>query len=131
MRRHKHLFEQVVSFGNLLGAARDALLGRRLRQPGASFYANLEHEVVDLQSELASETYEPGDYHYFRIHEPKERVVAAAPFRDRVVHHAIVRVVKPLFEKRFIEDSFACRQAKERMPPCVGRCTLPSDFRMP
>ena len=75
MRRHKHLFEEVVSFDNLLGAARDALRGRRLRQPGASFYASLEEQVVDLQSELSSETYQPGDYHYFRIYEPKERVV--------------------------------------------------------
>ena len=112
MRRHKHLFEEVVSFDNLLGAARDALRGRRLRQPGASFYASLEQHVVDLQSELSSETYQPGDYHYFRIYEPKERVVAAAPFRDRVVHHAIVRVVQPIFEKRFIEDSFASRPGK-------------------
>ena len=70
MRRHKHLFEEVVSFDNLLGAARDALRGRRLRQPGASFYASLEQHVVDLQSELSSETYQPGDYHYFRIYEP-------------------------------------------------------------
>ena len=60
MRRHKHLFEEVVSFDNLLGAARDALRGRRLRQPGASFYASLEEQVVDLQSELSSETYQPG-----------------------------------------------------------------------
>lgn len=112
MRRHKHLFEEVVSFDNLMGAARDALRGRRLRQPGASFYASLEEQVVDLQSELSSETYQPGDYHYFRIYEPKERVVAAAPFRDRVVHHAIVRVVQPIFEKRFIEDSFASRPGK-------------------
>ena len=44
MRRHKHLFEEVVSFDNLLGAARDALRGRRLRQPGASFYASLEEQ---------------------------------------------------------------------------------------
>lgn len=95
-----------------MGAARDALRGRRLRQPGASFFASLEEQVVDLQSELSSETYQPGDYHYFRIYEPRERVVAAAPFRDRVVHHAIVRVVQPIFEKRFIEDSFASRPGK-------------------
>jgi len=59
-----------------------------------------------------SGTYQHGDYHYFQIHEPKERTVAAAPFRDRVVHHAGGRVVEPLFERRFIEDSFACRKGK-------------------
>lgn len=66
MRRHKHLFEQVVRFENLLDAARVALRGQRLHQPGASFYANLEQEVVDLQAELVSQAYEPGDYLYFR-----------------------------------------------------------------
>ena len=112
MRRHKHLFEQVVSFQNLLAAARAALQGRRSRQPGAAFYADLESQVVDLQAELSTGVYRPGDYHYFQIHEPKERTVAAAPFRDRVVHHAIVRVIQPIFEKRFIEDSFASRPGK-------------------
>jgi len=65
--------------------------------------------VVRLARELEDGSYRPGDYHYFTIHEPKERVVAAAPFRDRVVHHALVRVLEPLFEPRFIEDSYACR----------------------
>lgn len=112
MRRHKHLFEQVVSLHNLLAAARGALRGKRCREPGASFYAGLESHVVDLHTELSTDVYRPGAYHYFRIHEPKERIVAAAPFRDRVVHHAVVRVIQPLFERRFIEDSFACRPGK-------------------
>ncbi len=59
-----------------------------------------------------SGTYRHGSYTYFTIYEPKERLVAAAPFRDRVVHHAIVRVIEPIFERRFIEDSFACRRGK-------------------
>lgn len=112
MHRHKHLFDQVVSFDNVLAAARDALRGKRSRQPGASFYTDLEKHVVDLHAELSGGVYSPGDYHYFRIYEPKERLVAAAPFRDRVVHHAIVRVIQPLFERRFIEDSFASRPGK-------------------
>ncbi len=112
MRRHKHLFDQVVSLENLFAAARDALRGKRLRQPGAAFFADLEKEVFALHEELADGSYQPGSYHYFTIHEPKQRVVAAAPFRDRVVHHAIVRVIQPLFESRFIEDSFACLPGK-------------------
>ena len=54
----------------------------------------------------------PAPYTYFDIHEPKLRRVAAAPFRDRVVHHALVRVLEPIFEKKFIEDSYACRKGK-------------------
>lgn len=80
--------------------------------PGAAFLGELEHEVVALHHELRSGRYRPGPYHYFEIHEPKPRIVACAPFRDRVVHHAIVRVLEPLFEPRFIEDSYACRKAR-------------------
>ncbi|MBN1345073.1 MAG: hypothetical protein JXQ73_20430 [Phycisphaerae bacterium] len=112
MHRHRHLFERVCSFDNLYAAARKALSGKRTKLPGASFLGDLEKELVSLRQELASETYQHGGYHYFLIHEPKERLVAAAPFRDRVVHHAIVRVIEPIFERRFIEDSFACRRGK-------------------
>ena len=86
--------------------------GKRGRQPGAAFFLELENEVVALEEELNSGDYRPGAYHYFMIHEPKQRLVAAAPFRDRVVHHAIVRVIQPIFEQRFIEDSFASRPGK-------------------
>jgi retron-type reverse transcriptase len=112
MKRHKHLFEQAASLANLLGAAKQALLGKRSRQPGASFFMDLEKELVLLHEELQCGSYRPGAYHYFTIREPKERLVAAAPFRDRVVHHAVVRVIQPLFERRFIEDSFASRPGK-------------------
>ena len=112
MHRAKHLFERVCSFENLRVAARKALRGKRGRMPGAAFFGDLENELVSLHRELATGAYEHGGYHYFRIFEPKERLVAAAPFRDRVVHHAIVRVIEPIFERRFIEDSFACRPGK-------------------
>lgn len=102
----------MVSWDNLLAAARAALRGKRGSAPGATFLADLEHEVVALQRELRAGDYQPGAYHYFAIQDPKPRVVACAPFRDRVVHHAIVRVVEPLFERRFIEDSFACRRGR-------------------
>jgi retron-type reverse transcriptase len=112
MHRYKYLFEQVVSFENVLAAALEALRGKRWCEPGASFYADLERRVVDLQAELSGEVYRPGEYHYFRIHEPKERLVVAAPFRDGVVHHAIVRVIQPIFERRFIEDAYASHPGK-------------------
>jgi len=91
------------------------------------FFADWEREVVRLERELREGSYRPGAYFYFTITEPKERVVAAAPFRDRVlarlpaslfpsassvVHHALVRVIEPRFEPRWIEDSYACRKGK-------------------
>jgi hypothetical protein len=64
-----------------------------MRSPGFEFLLELERELIELREELLSGSYLPGDYHYFQIYEPKCRTVAAAPFRDRVVHHAIIRVV--------------------------------------
>ena len=112
MHSHHHLFEKIATLENLIAAAHAALRGKRMRMPGAAFLADFEKEVVLLHEELWAGSYRHGGYTYFTIHEPKERLVAAAPFRDRVVHHAIVRVIEPIFENRFIEDSFACRRGK-------------------
>jgi RNA-directed DNA polymerase len=57
-------------------------------------------------------TYQPGPYHSFFIHDPKKRLISAAPFRDRVVHHALYRVIEPIWERRFIHDSYANRVEK-------------------
>jgi hypothetical protein len=102
----------VASFENLLSAAREALRGKRARAPGAAFFAALEHEVAALHRELREGRYRHRPYHYFQIHDPRTRTVAAADFRDRVVHHAIVRVIEPLFEGRLIEDTYACRKGR-------------------
>ncbi|MCD6460538.1 group II intron reverse transcriptase domain-containing protein [bacterium] len=112
MRRAKNLFDDVCSYENLYAAARLALKGKRGKYPAARFFAESEKEIVRLRAELISETYRHGGYTYFTIYEPKERLVGATPFRDRVVHHAVVRVIEPILEKRFIEDSFACRPGK-------------------
>jgi RNA-directed DNA polymerase len=111
-RRFGDLFEQVVSLGNLFAAAKKALRGRGLKMPAVAFAADLETEVVALSHELRSGSYRPGAYHYFEIFEPKRRLVAAAPFRDRVVHHAICRVIEPIWERRFIAHNYACRPGK-------------------
>ena len=112
MKRHKGLWEKVVAIENVAEAARETMRGKRGKSAGARFFCDWEREVVRLERELREGSYRPGPYHYFRITDPKERTVAAAPFRDRVVHHALVRVIEPLFEPRFIEDSYACRKGK-------------------
>ncbi|MCY2967454.1 MAG: reverse transcriptase/maturase family protein [Planctomycetota bacterium] len=68
--------------------------------------------MLRLQDELRTGTWQPGAYYNFRIRDPKPRLISAAPFRDRVVHHAVVNVLEPLFERRFIHDSYACRKGK-------------------
>lgn len=77
-----------------------------------AFERNIEEELFKLQSELVSKTYMPGAYREFTIYERKERKISAAPYRDRVVHHALCNIVEPVFEKSFIFDSYACRKGK-------------------
>jgi len=112
LKTHKHLYPQITSFDNLHLAFKAARRGKRSRPDIAEFEFNLEGNLLDLQKELQEETYQPGSYHNFQIFDPKPRLISAASFRDRVVHHALCRVIEPLFERRFIDDSYACRKGK-------------------
>jgi retron-type reverse transcriptase len=106
------LFQRITCFSNLLEAARLAGRGRRLRPNVAAFALDLESELHQLQHELVSRSYRPGRYSTFLIHDKKPRFISAAPFRDRVVHHALCQVIEPIFERRFLYDSYACRKGK-------------------
>ncbi len=112
MKSYGNLFEKVIDFENLWRAYRRARKGKRSRPEVAAFEYRLEGELCGLREELASGTYRPGAYRHFRIIEPKPRIISAAPFRDRVVHHALYQVLEPIFEPRFIADSYACRVGK-------------------
>lgn len=109
MKRYGNLWSQVVEFENLLKAARQAQKGKRFRPNILSFNYQLETELFQLQTELQSQTYVPGEYHTFEIYEPKPRLISAAPYRDRVVHHALCNIIVPIFEQGFIMDSYANR----------------------
>jgi len=74
--------------------------------------ANLEHEILRLERELLAGNYRPGRYTEIEVFDPKHRVVSAAPFRDRVVHHALCAVVEPIFANGFIGHSFANQLGK-------------------
>ena len=106
------LWPQVTDFENLYLAYRKAAKGKRGKAPVASFEFNLEAELCRLQDELIADTYRPGPYHSFYIRDPKHRLISAAPFRDRVVHHALCNVIEPIFERTFIGDSYANRAGK-------------------
>ncbi len=112
MRRQKNLFEDIVSFQNLLKAAKLAQRGKRFRNSTARFNFHLESELWQLHQELLKKTYEPGRYRHFVIYEPKRRVISAAPYKDRVVHHALHNILEPIFEPAFIYDSYATRKGK-------------------
>ncbi len=112
MKRAGHLFERVVDFHGLCRAARRAARGKRLSQQAADFLLNLEPEVLQLERELLAGVYEPRPYRTFRIRDPKPRLISAAAFRDRVVHHALCAALEPVFERAATGDSFACRPGR-------------------
>lgn len=106
------MIDQITSWANLLLAYRKASRGKRGKANTAAFEHRLEDNLLDLQTELRRGIYRPGGYVSFVIHEPKRRIISAAPFRDRVVHHALCNLIEPLFERSFISDSYANRIGK-------------------
>ena len=111
-RRADGLFDQVATFGALCAASSRAALGKRRGSGPAAFLANLETEILALECELRAGTWRPGGYVSFEIRDPKRRTISAAPFRDRVVHHAVIAVIAPLFERGFIDHTYANRAGK-------------------
>lgn len=106
------LFDALTSWENLLRAWRNASRGKR-GQPNVAFFEHrLEDHLATLRTDLRARTYRPGTYRSFFIREPKRRLISAAPFRDRVVHHALCNVIEPLFERGFIFDTYANRRGK-------------------
>ena len=112
MKTCKNLYPRICDFDNLYQAYRKARRGKRRRAQVYRFEFDLEGNLLRLQEELAAETYTPGEYTHFFVTVPKRRKISAAPFRDRVVHHVLHRVVEPLFERRFVYDSYAYRPGK-------------------
>ena len=106
------LYPQIYNWDNFLLAHRKAARGKRSKEPAARFEYHLEDNLITLHDELQAKTYRPGPYDSFYIHEPKRRLISAAPFRDRVVHHALCNVIEPIFERSFIHDSYANRVGK-------------------
>lgn len=112
MKRYGNLFEKLCSFKNLLIAVKKAQKGKRFKDSTAEFNLNLERELLKLQGELQDKTYHIGRYKQFYIYDPKQRLISALPYRDRVVQHALYNIIEPIFDKSFIYDSYACRKNK-------------------
>lgn len=93
--------ERVGLWANLWRAFANAARGKRGHAPAATFEFDLADNLPALQTELQNQPCQPGPYHSFYIHEPKKRLISAAPFRNRVVHHALCQATVPHFEKRF------------------------------
>ena len=111
MKRCGNLKDSFLSFENLYAGYKKAFKATK-NYPACEFTFNLDRELHLLRKELACASYVPREYRYFLIKDPKERRISVAEFRDRVVHHSLVNILEPVFEKRFIYDSYATRKGK-------------------
>ena len=113
-RRKKimEIYEKIYDWDNLCLAYQNGSRGKRGRSEVAKFEYLLADNLLELQTELREKTYQPGRHVNFLVHEPKRRLISAAPFRDRLVHHALCNLTVPYFEKMFIADSYANRPGK-------------------
>lgn len=112
MKTYNHLFPKVYDFENLHQAYLRARRGKRGQAEVLRFERDLEGELIQLQNELIWGEYQTGPYRRFHVYEPKPRLVAALPFRDRVVQHSLVAAIEPIWESRFIHHSYACRPGR-------------------
>lgn len=105
----RRLWPRVLEWENLLTAAREASRNKRYRHEVMVYNARLEENLLQLRRLLQSGEWRPGPFREFEVFEPKRRLVHAPCYPDRVVHHALVQIIGPCFERRFIDHSYACR----------------------
>ncbi len=115
MKRAGNLFDAVVDRENLLLAFWKASRGKSDCPTRREFAANLPDEIESLRAGLLDGSYSVGNYTQFTIHDPKERVITAAPFRERVLQHALMNVCEPWIDKWLVYDSYASRRGKGQM----------------
>ena len=127
MKRHGNLYEAICDPENIFKAYRRARQGKGWQRVIQSFEANLVGNLAGIEADLRSHTYAPAPYRIKKVYEPKERDIYVVPFRDRVVQHAIMAVVSPIWDGLLISDSYACRVGKgihagsRRTMQCVKR----------
>lgn len=107
-----HKFEDIISIENLLEAWREFIKGKRNKRNIQEFQLNLMGNILDLHHDFAHHTYKHGGYQAFNINDPKPRSIHKATVRDRLLHHAVYRILYPFFDRTFISNSFSCRNDK-------------------
>jgi retron-type reverse transcriptase len=112
VKTYKNLYSKICAFENVHLAYLKARRDKRYKAEVLAFSANLEENLINIHNHLIWKSYRPSPYRYFTIYEPKERLIAALPFVDRVVHHALCNIIEPICERSMIYDSYACRQRR-------------------
>jgi len=108
MKRFGYLYEKIISIENLYLAERKARKGKKNRKDVIKFNQSLHDNIFQLHWQLKNEVYNTGEYYHFTIHEPKARDISKLPYRDRIVHQAIIRILEPIFINTFILTTYSC-----------------------
>ena len=111
-RKYRHLFERIIDPNNLKRAYGNAARGKTNSHGYLVFREHFEARIATLHRQLADGTWQSQPYRNFTVYEPKQRSISAPTFSDRVVHHAVVQVIEPIFDATFLPYSFACRNGK-------------------
>lgn len=109
VKKSKIAYKDIFSIENLLLAWQEFLKGKRKKKDMQEFQLNLMDNILSLHSDLAKQSYQHGGYQAFKINDPKPRDIHKASVRDRLVHHAIHRILYQYFDRKVISDSFSCR----------------------
>ncbi len=112
MTRLPHTYHHIISYENLLLSWREFIRGKRKRKDVQEYSMQLSDNISELHQDLVQKTYQHGPYRYFRISDPKPRDIHKASVRDRLLHHAVYRILYPFFDRKFVSDSFSCRNEK-------------------
>jgi len=108
MKRIGNLYEKIIGIDNLYKAERRARRGKSKRSDVSKYVENLDSNILELHLQLLSETYKTGEYYYFTIFEPKKRCISRLPYRDRIIHHAILLIIEPILLRSFISQTYNC-----------------------
>ncbi|MCQ2265352.1 MAG: RNA-directed DNA polymerase [Bacteroidales bacterium] len=112
MKRAGNLIEKISDYDNLRLAFYKAAKGKQAKKEVLDYRRNLDENLQKLSSQILSGDVSVGKYHSFRIFDPKERMIYAASFDERVLHHALMNICHPFFERNLIYDTYATRIGK-------------------
>ncbi|MCL2443362.1 MAG: reverse transcriptase/maturase family protein [Treponema sp.] len=105
-------FDLIYTTENLYHAWHKVSLGKSSKSSIVNFYQTLDKNLASIAYDLKNNTYKPGPYNHFLVKDPKERLIAASPVRDRIVQHALMNYYDIIFDRHLIFDSYACRIGK-------------------
>ena len=120
MKRAGFLYDGICDMDNIRLAFWKAQRGKATRRSVIAFRSRLNDNLAEIRNAFASGDFKLGNYTCFPVFDPKERMICAAPFRERVMHHAAINVCAPFFEKRLIHDTYACIKGRG-LDPCLDR----------